>query len=330
LTQVLAEGVRQSGHTIANDGSYFDTLSIKVDSAAAVSEKAIAQGINIRTINPQTVTVTLDETVSKKDVTDLISIFAKDNATVNVDDAATVLNKGLDAFPSQLKRTSAILTHPIFNTHHSETEMLRYIHHLQNKDLSLVHSMIPLGSCTMKLNATTEMIPVTWPEFGNIHPFAPVDQTAGYRIMLDELEKDLEEITGFDAVSLQPNSGAQGEYAGLRTIRAYHDSRGEGQRNVCLIPISAHGTNPASAAMAGMDVVIVKCDTDGNLDMADLKAKAEKHKDKLAAVMITYPSTFGMFETGVAEACEVVHKFGGQGKKKSNKTGGWAVLSCGY
>ncbi|CAO3590145.1 unnamed protein product [Absidia cylindrospora] len=312
LTQVLAQGVRQTGHTISNDGAYFDTLSIKVDSAATVSEKALAQGINLRTLNPQTVSVTLDETVTKKDVKDLISLFAADSSAVNIDDAATVLNKGLDAFPSQLKRTSAILQHPIFNTHHSETEMLRYIHHLQNKDLSLVHSMIPLGSCTMKLNATTEMIPVTWPEFSNIHPFAPVDQTAGYRIMLEELEKDLEEITGFDAVSLQPNSGAQGEYAGLRCIRAYHESRGDHHRNVCLIPISAHGTNPASAAMAGMDVVIVKCDADGNLDMPDLKAKAEKHKDKLAAVMITYPSTFGMFETGVEEACRVVHDLGGQ------------------
>ncbi|KAI9304003.1 glycine dehydrogenase [Cunninghamella echinulata] len=314
LTQVLAQGVRESGYTILNDNAYFDTLSIKVDSASSISEKALEKGINIRTLNAQTVSIQLDEAVSKKDINDLVSIFAKEGQkpTINIDDAATVLNKGLDAFPEQLKRTSAILQHPIFNSHHSETEMLRYIHHLQSKDLSLVHSMIPLGSCTMKLNATTEMIPVTWPEFGNIHPFAPVDQTTGYRIMLDELEKDLEEITGFDAVSLQPNSGAQGEYAGLRCIRAYHESRGEGQRNVCLIPISAHGTNPASAAMAGMDVVIVKCDNEGNLDMADLKAKAEKHKDKLAAVMITYPSTFGMFETGVAEACQVVHQYGGQ------------------
>ncbi|ORX47177.1 glycine dehydrogenase [Hesseltinella vesiculosa] len=312
LTQILAEGVRQSGHTIANDGAFFDTLAIKVDSATAVNEKALAKGINLRTLSPQSVSITLDETVTKKDVADLVSLFTKDGSAQVEAIAAKVAADASAAFPAQLHRSSAILQHPIFNQYHSETEMLRYIHHLQSKDLSLVHAMIPLGSCTMKLNATTEMIPVTWPEFGNIHPFAPVEQTEGYRLMLDELDKDLQEITGFDACSLQPNSGAQGEYAGLRAIRAFQAAQGEGHRNVCLIPISAHGTNPASAAMAGMDVVIVKCDAEGNLDMADLKAKAEKHKDRLSAVMITYPSTFGMFENGVSEACEVVHGFGGQ------------------
>ncbi|KAI9013826.1 glycine dehydrogenase [Phycomyces nitens] len=312
MTAVLAAGIRENGLTVENDGAFFDTLSIKVDSSSSILQKALTKNINLRAINGQTVGVTIDETVTQADVADLLEIFTQEGApAVSIDALASALPQ-VNSFPLQLQRTSAYLEHPIFNSHHSETEMLRYIHHLQSKDLSLVHSMIPLGSCTMKLNATTEMIPITWAEFGNIHPFAPVDQTDGYRIMLQELEKDLEEITGFDGVSLQPNSGAQGEYAGLRVIRAYHDARGDSHRNVCLIPISAHGTNPASAAMAGMDVVIVKCDEDGNLDMEDLKNKAEKHKDNLSAVMITYPSTFGMFERGVAEACEVIHKYGGQ------------------
>ncbi|KAF7727189.1 glycine decarboxylase subunit P [Apophysomyces ossiformis] len=304
LTGALANGLRKSGVVIENDGFFFDTLAVKVDDSSAIIEKALGKGINLRTLDAKTVSLTLDETVTKEDVSDLLAVFQAGEVDV------AELN-GLQ-FPEQLRRTSAYLQNPVFNSYHSETEMLRYIHHLQSKDLSLVHSMIPLGSCTMKLNATTEMIPVTWPEFANIHPFAPVDQTEGYREMLSELENDLAEITGFDGVSLQPNSGAQGEYAGLRAIRAYHASRGEPQRTVCLIPISAHGTNPASAAMAGMDVVIVKCDNDGNLDMADLKAKAEANKDRLAAVMITYPSTFGIFEHGVAEACKIVHGYGGQ------------------
>lgn len=312
MTKVLAEGIRQSGYTIENDNAFFDTVAVKVDSASAILQRAYDRQMNLRAINNHTVSITLDETVTQKDLAELLAVFDKDNGGKKVDTLTHVLESANGTFPAQLKRTSAILQHPIFNQHHSETEMLRYIHLLQSRDLSLVHSMIPLGSCTMKLNATTEMVPVTWPEFANIHPFAPVEQTEGYRVMLEELEKDLEEITGFDGVSLQPNSGAQGEYAGLRAIGAYHASRGESHRNVCLIPISAHGTNPASAAMAGMDVVIVKCDNKGNLDIADLKAKAEKHKDKLAAIMITYPSTFGIFEPGVVEACETVHKYGGQ------------------
>ncbi|KAG0165194.1 glycine decarboxylase subunit P [Apophysomyces sp. BC1034] len=304
LTGVLAQGLRESGLVIENDGSFFDTLAVKVGDSSAVIQKALEKGINLRTLDSETVSLTLDETVTMNDVSDLLRVF-------QAGDVDALQIGGLQ-FPEQLRRTSTYLQNPVFNSYHSETEMLRYIHHLESKDLSLVHSMIPLGSCTMKLNATTEMIPVTWPEFANIHPFAPVNQTEGYREMLTELGDDLAEITGFDGVSLQPNSGAQGEYAGLRAIRAFHDAQGEPQRTVCLIPISAHGTNPASAAMAGMDVVIVKCDDDGNLDMADLKAKAEANKDRLAAVMITYPSTFGIFEHGVAEACNIVHHYGGQ------------------
>ncbi|CAM0140339.1 glycine decarboxylase subunit P [Umbelopsis sp. WA50703] len=310
LTAVLAEGIKQSGHSIENP-AFFDTLSVKVEDASTVMNKALDLGINLRKLNNKTVSMTLDETVTKEDVNDLLSLFGKDLDANKIAQAINLESNPI-GFPAALQRQSKYLQHEIFNTHHSETELLRYIHHLQSKDLSLVHSMIPLGSCTMKLNATTEMIPVTWPEFANIHPFAPVDQAEGYSTMLKELEHDIAEITGFDAVSLQPNSGAQGEYAGLRAIRAYHHANGDLQRNVCLIPISAHGTNPASAAMAGMDVVIVKCDNQGNLDMEDLKAKAEKHKDRLAAVMITYPSTFGVFESGVAEACQVVHQYGGQ------------------
>ncbi|KAI7868280.1 glycine dehydrogenase [Spinellus fusiger] len=312
MTSILAAGVRQNGFSIENDNAFFDTLSIKVGSSSSILQKALEKNINLHAVNGQTIGVTLDETVTQADVVDLLEIFTQEGApSVNIDSLASSFTY-VNSFPLQLSRTSAYLQHPIFNSHHSETEMLRYIHHLQSKDLSLVHSMIPLGSCTMKLNATTEMIPVTWSEFGNIHPFAPVDQTEGYRIMLEELENDLQEITGFDSVSLQPNSGAQGEYAGLRVIRAYHEARGDTHRNVCLIPISAHGTNPASAAMAGMEIVIIKCNEDGNLDMKDLKEKAEKYKDTLSAVMITYPSTFGVFEHGVSEACEVVHKYGGQ------------------
>lgn len=312
LTSVLAEGVRQAGYHIENDGNFFDTLAIKAGNSASILQKAAASGINLRAIDTNTVGITLDETTTYQDLETLLEVFHKDDVdAVSLEDIMTVLDSKVKTYPNHLERTSPYMQHPIFNSYHSETEMLRYIHHLESKDLSLVHSMIALGSCTMKLNATTEMIPVTWPEFANVHPFAPIEQTKGYLKMLDELADDLKEITGFEGVSLQPNSGAQGEYAGLRVIRAYHHARGDTQRNVCLIPISAHGTNPASAAMSGMDVVIVQCDSKGNLDMEDLKAKAEKYKDKLAAVMITYPSTFGMFEAGVSEACKVIHEHGG-------------------
>ncbi|RUS19333.1 glycine dehydrogenase [Endogone sp. FLAS-F59071] len=316
LTAILAAGIRLSGHKINND-HFFDTLSVRIGSGTSrdILDRALNLGINLRAVDDRTVGVSLDETVTREDLHDLLKIFAAEGAApANLDALAaevTAASAGHN-FPDALTRTSSFMTHEVFNSHHSETEILRYIHHLQSKDLSLVHSMIPLGSCTMKLNATSEMIPVTWPEFADIHPFVPVDQAAGYTIMLNELESDIAEVTGFDGVSLQPNSGAQGEYAGLRTIRAFHQSRGDSHRNVCLIPISAHGTNPASAAMAGMEVVIIKCDAQANLDMADLKEKAAKHAEHLAAIMITYPSTFGVFEPGVAEACEVVHKYGGQ------------------
>ncbi len=214
--------------------------------------------------------------------------------------------------PDSFKRKTSYLTHPVFQSHHTETKMLRYIRKLESRDLSLTTSMIPLGSCTMKLNATTEMYPVTWPEFGAIHPFAPADQTKGYKIIFEQLEKWLCEITGFAGVSLQPNAGSQGEYAGLLAIRRYHESRNESYRNVCLIPISAHGTNPASAALAGFQVVVVSCDPNGNVDLEDLKAKAEEHKKDLAALMITYPSTHGVFEESVKEICQIVHSCGGQ------------------
>ncbi|KAI8373268.1 glycine dehydrogenase [Blakeslea trispora] len=312
LTSILAQSIRRSGFVIENDGNFFDTLAIKVGNSSSILTKATAAGINLRAIDSGTVGITLDEAVTQDDLVKLINVFHKeDHPLPSVEELAQSLDINQFTYPEQLERKSSYLKHPVFNTYHSETEMLRYIHHLESKDLSLVHSMIALGSCTMKLNATTEMIPVTWPEFANIHPFAPVEQTEGYLTMLDELADDLKEITGFEGVSLQPNSGAQGEYAGLRVIRAYHHARGETERNVCLIPISAHGTNPASAAMSGMDVVIVQCDSNGNLDMEDLKAKAEKHKDKLAAVMITYPSTFGIFEAGVSEACKIIHDNGG-------------------
>ncbi|RCH93558.1 glycine decarboxylase subunit P, partial [Rhizopus stolonifer] len=250
MTRVLAEGIRGSGYTIENEDSYFDTLAITVGNASSILQKASAEGINLRAIDNHTVGITLDEAVTQDDLTKLVHLFQKD---VQLEDLAHILTQA-PTFPHQLTRTSPYLQHKVFNSYHSETEMLRYIHHLESKDLSLVHSMIALGSCTMKLNATTEMIPVTWPEFANMHPFAPVEQTQGYLTMLDELANDLKEITGFEGVSLQPNSGAQGEFAGLSVIRAYHQARGEERRNVCLIPISAHGTNPASAAMCGMDI----------------------------------------------------------------------------
>ncbi|KAK3815019.1 MAG: glycine dehydrogenase [Benniella sp.] len=317
MTAIFAEGVRQAGHKVENE-QFFDTLTIKVQGGAdKLVQKALAAGINVRQFDAETVGVTFDESCNKAELDALIKVFAQDGAAIPdllsiAENLKISENNPAKVLDQKFIRTSEYLTHQIFNTYHSETEMLRYIYRLQNKDLSLTHSMIPLGSCTMKLNATTEMIPVTWPELGNIHPFAPDNQTEGYQIMLKELRRDLAEITGFDDVSLQPNSGAQGEYAGLRTIRAYHEGRGDDKRNVCLIPVSAHGTNPASAAMAGMEVVPVKCLANGNLDLADLKAKAAKHSKHLSAFMVTYPSTFGVFEDTVSEACEIIHSHGGQ------------------
>lgn len=308
LTGTLAAGLKQMGVAIANS-SFFDTLTINVADAAAVHAAAQAAGYNLRQISATQVGVSLDETATRADIEALWSILGQGKAAPAFD--ATEASVA-DAFPAALARTTTYLTHPTFNRYHAEHEMLRYLRSLADKDLALDRTMIPLGSCTMKLNATSEMIPVTWPEFSNIHPFAPNDQTVGYREMIDQLEAMLCAATGYDAVSLQPNAGSQGEYAGLLVIQAYHQSRGEGHRNICLIPSSAHGTNPASASMVGMEVVVVACDENGNVDLADLKTKAEKHSANLAAAMVTYPSTHGVFEEGIQTLCEIVHAHGGQ------------------
>jgi len=264
--------------------------------------------VNFRYFNDNYIGISVDETTSLEDCALILDIIAKaEKKNAPSPDASA----GKTNWSDSLIRQSPFMTHPVFNTHHSEHEMLRYIKRLENKDLSMVHSMISLGSCTMKLNATTEMIPLTWPEFANIHPFAPNDQVQGYRVMIDELETWLKEITGFTGVSLQPNSGAQGEYAGLMTIRAYHNSRNEGHRKIALIPASAHGTNPASAVMAGMQVVVVKSDEEGKIDVQDLRAKAEQHANDLSCLMVTYPSTHGVFEEAITEICEIIHKNGG-------------------
>ena len=291
-----------------NTGDFpcFDTLCVDVGTKGSeqLLTSARKRQINLRKIDSAHVGISLDETTTQTDIEDLIQVF-KEHATGNGE------NKSYE-IPSELCRTSSCLTHPIFNSYHSETEMLRYIHRLQSKDLSLVNAMIPLGSCTMKLNATTEMVPVTWQEFGELHPFAPSDQAQGYHILFEQLETWFGEITGYSAISLQPNAGSQGEYAGLLVIRKYHQSRNDSHRNVCLIPTSAHGTNPASAVMAGMKVVVVACDTEGNIDLDDLKEKAEEHRETLAAAMVTYPSTHGVFEEQIREICNIVHEYGGQ------------------
>ncbi|WP_183073683.1 aminomethyl-transferring glycine dehydrogenase [Stenotrophomonas rhizophila] len=304
LASILAAALRGAGVNVGEH--FFDTLHVKDVDAKAIHDKAAAARINLRAIDSDAVGISLDETATRADIIALGQLFG---ATVDVDalDAATA-----DALPADLVRTSAFLTHPVFNTHHSEHELLRYLRSLADKDLAMDRTMIPLGSCTMKLNATAEMIPVTWPEFANIHPLAPADQATGYKELIDGLEAMLVECTGYDAVSLQPNSGAQGEYAGLLAIRAYHRSRGEGHRDVCLIPDSAHGTNPASAQMCGMKVVVTKTDANGNVDLEDIRVNAEKYSDRLAALMITYPSTHGVFEEEVVDICEIVHKHGGQ------------------
>jgi glycine dehydrogenase len=258
--------------------------------------------------------ISLDEATVPEDISNLWSIFGSKNKIPSIEELdshfmSEEINSGI---PGHLHRKSEFLTHPVFHQHHSETSMLRYLRYLQDKDIALDRSMIPLGSCTMKLNATSEMIPVSWPEFSNIHPFAPAKQAEGYQEMIRELENSLIRITGFDAVSMQPNSGAQGEYAGLLSIRHYHKSRGDSQRNICLIPSCAHGTNPASATLANMKIVIVKCDKDGNIDVEDLSEKAEKHAENLAALMITYPSTHGVFEDSIIRICEIIHENNGQ------------------
>ena len=310
LTQILAKGLEQCGLEVRHPVS-FDTVVVKKHDAKTFAEKTAQQlHINFRVVDEDHIGITVDETVDKAELETILKAFTTE--AVDVDKLAQEVGAA-SSVPEPLRRTSEYLTHPVFNSHHSETELLRYMHHLQSKDLSLVHSMIPLGSCTMKLNATTEMVPISWPEFSAIHPFAPSDQTQGYAKLIDELEKDLAEITGFHAVSLQPNSGAQGEFTGLRVIRKYQEQQPGKKRDICIIPVSAHGTNPASAAMSGMRVVTIKCDTKtGNLDIDDLKAKCEKHKDELGAIMVTYPSTFGIFEPHIKEVCDIVHKYGGQ------------------
>ena len=308
LTLTLAEGLKRLGYSIGTE-PFFDTIKVELGEKSLTEILLASQTkeINLRVINDQIVGISLDETTTIQDVIDLWEIFAESELNFTVED---VLNpsENLTAFT----RKSAYLTHPVFNSYHSETELLRYIHRLETKDLSLTTSMIPLGSCTMKLNATAEMIPVTWPEFGKLHPFAPKEQTHGYQILFEQLENWLGEITGFAGISLQPNAGSQGEYAGLLVIRHYHESRGEIHRNICLIPESAHGTNPASAVMCGFKVVPVACDDQGNINIDDLQAKAEKHQESLAALMITYPSTHGVFETGIEDICNIIHSNGGQ------------------
>ena len=306
LTGILAAGLQSAGLKI--NSRYFDTLTVSGVVAAEVHERARNQQINLRVIAEDCVGISLDETTTRADVESLWQVLGV-QAQVALLDAKIPDNPGI---PESLRRSSDYLTHPVFNTHHSETEMLRYLRQLSDKDLALDRTMIPLGSCTMKLNATAEMIPVTWPEFAQIHPLAPAQQTLGYQTLIAELEQMLCECTGYDAVSLQPNSGAQGEYAGLLAIRAYHRARGEGHRKVCLIPESAHGTNPASAQLCGMEVVVVACDQDGNVDLIDLRAKAEKYSDQLAALMVTYPSTHGVFEEAIVDICNIIHQHGGQ------------------
>jgi glycine dehydrogenase len=311
LTAILAEGLKRLNYSIAA-APFFDTLRVSVGAGKAqgILKAAEARQINIRLLDDASVGISLNETTTGQDLIDLWQIFARtDELPFKVEELVKTANF---AFPETFTRTTPYLTEPVFHRYHSETELLRYLHHLESKDLSLTTSMIPLGSCTMKLNATAEMIPVTWAEFGKIHPFVPLAQTEGYQILCQQLEVWLAEITGFDAISLQPNAGSQGEYAGLLVIRKYHQSRGEAHRNICLIPESAHGTNPASAVMGGMKVVSVKCDSDGNIDIPDLQAKAAKYSPHLAALMVTYPSTHGVFEEGIGEICATIHHHGGQ------------------
>ncbi len=312
MTAVLAAGLAQLGHTPRPHGA-FDTLSIEAGAATeAIAARARTNGMNLRVHWQTYLLISLDETTTRADVEAIWSVFARAQKPLPDFTAIERASSAASMIPSSLRRTSAFLTHPVFNTHHSETAMLRYIRRLSDKDLALDRSMIPLGSCTMKLNATSEMMPIGWPEFADIHPFAPVEQRAGYVELDRQLRSWLAEITGYADVSLQPNAGSQGEYAGLLAIRAWHRSRGDAGRDLCLIPQSAHGTNPASAQLAGMQVAAVACDAQGNVDLADLQAKCEQHRDRLAAIMITYPSTHGVFEPQVRELCEVVHAHGGR------------------
>ena len=309
LTSVLAENLQANGYELVNK-NHFDTVTFKINNAEKIKEISQQHEMNFHFPYENLVSISLDETTTKSDVLNILSVF---NSAKGIDTTADTFNneKDIKNIPASLKRTSTFLLHPVFNKYHSETEMMRYLKRLENKDLSLAHSMISLGSCTMKLNAATELIPVSWSHFNKIHPFAPASQTEGYNFIIKDLEKLLCVITGFSACSLQPNSGAQGEFSGLLSIRRYFESKNEMHRNVILIPISAHGTNPASAVMAGFKVVVTKCDDEGNIDIADLKMQAEKNKDSLAGLMVTYPSTHGVFEEGIVEMCNIVHENGG-------------------
>jgi glycine dehydrogenase len=314
LAAILAAGLRGAG--IAVDPTFFDTLRVDGVDGAAVRAAAVARRINLRDLGARAVGISLDETTTRADVIDLWRLFGVE-ADIDALDAGLATASSLSSEPAgpipvDLRRRSPFLTHPVFHSYHAEHEMLRYLRALADKDLALDRTMIPLGSCTMKLNATSEMLPITWPQFASIHPFAPADQAQGYRELAESLEAMLAECTGYDAVSLQPNSGAQGEFAGLLAIRAYHRSRGDAVRDVCLIPQSAHGTNPASAQMCGMEVVVVDCDASGNVDLADLEAQAARHAPRLAALMVTYPSTHGVFEEEIVRVCDIVHRHGGQ------------------
>ncbi|MEE3290125.1 MAG: aminomethyl-transferring glycine dehydrogenase [Pseudomonadota bacterium] len=319
LATILAQGLEQSGLTIANE-NYFDTITVNIpaDKVQALTERCTLAGVNLRMDRLKehgTASISIDECTSEKDIDRLWQVLlANDSEKLSIStiDAAITQGEIAPVIPDKLIRQSDYLQHPIFSRYHSETEMMRYIKRLENKDISLTHAMIPLGSCTMKLNAAAEMIPISWPEFSKPHPFTPLEQMIGYQQIISELEDMLAEITGYDAISMQPNSGAQGEYAGLLAIKKYLAAQGEENRNICLIPSSAHGTNPASAQMIGMKVLLVACDENGNIDIADLKAKAETHKDDLAALMITYPSTHGVYEVAVKEICQIIHDNGGQ------------------
>jgi glycine dehydrogenase len=307
LTKVLAKGLTQNGFELQST-DFFDTLRVKANDSAKIVENLRQNQVNVRIFANNDLGISLDETTSEADIDTILGAFAQNNDLT----ASALASNMTSGYDGSMPRSSSFLTHPIFNSYQAEHEMLRYIYRLQGKDLSLTTSMIPLGSCTMKLNATTEMMAVTWPEFGALHPFAPKDQAEGYYEIFRDLEAWLAEITGFAGTSLQPNSGAQGEYAGLLTIRSYHAARGDSHRNICIIPSSAHGTNPASAVMAGMKVVVVKCDEQGNIDVADVRAKAEAHSANLAALMVTYPSTHGVFEESIIDICNIIHEHGGQ------------------
>lgn len=311
LTDILAAGLKQGGLTLRHN-TWFDTLTVEVKDKAAVLERALSFGLNLRTDIHGAVGITLDEATSREDVQILFAALLGDDNGLDIDKLDTAASTDSNSIPAAMLRLDPILTHPVFNQYHSETEMMRYMHRLEKKDLALNQAMIPLGSCTMKLNAAAEMIPITWPEFAELHPFCPTEQAGGYQQMIGQLSQWLVQLTGYDAVCMQPNSGAQGEYAGLLAIRRYHESRNESGRHICLIPSSAHGTNPASAQMASMTVVVVACDKQGNIDLSDLREKAAKAGDELSCIMVTYPSTHGVYEETIREVCQIVHQYGGQ------------------